>query len=445
LTLEGKKTEKKFMPRQKLILSFLYSADLWVPGSSCPTTECPNGVFTQTSSSTFKSLNQAFQLTYGIGSVNGTYVTDTVTIAGATVQTQQFGLASDTQQILTNPNTITASNMAKTSNDVTKSVKNLAASSSSTPAANGILGLGYPKLTAASSKGQSAYLPFVFNLASQGVIAEPIFSIYLNNAAKTGFVGEVVFGGVDNTKFTGNLTYLPVVPLSATATSSSSKASKKKRAFSASTSDYYWMVYAQGVSVTDTSNSTSNLDLTFSSTGTFILDTGTTLTYLPTNIAQQIVQAVAGNNVNTDAASGTYIVDCGLAKSTASFVLKMATSASSTASPVTLSVPISGLIIPLDGTTTSNSNFCVFGIAPSGSSSVGSNMYLIGDSVLRSAYMVFDMGNNRVGLAAAVNVDGSVQGVSSSSTSSSATSAQPYSVSLTVSALFVTALTMLAL
>lgn len=421
-----------------------------MPGSNCPTTECPNGVFTQTASSTFKSLNQGFQLTYGIGSVNGTYVTDTVSIAGATIPNQQFGLASDTQQILTNPNTITASQVASTSsnNNITKSVKNLAAaSSSSTLVANGILGLGYPKLTAASSKGQGSYNPFVFNLAAQGIIAQPIFSIYLNNAAKTGYVGEVVFGGVDTSKFTGNLTYLPVVPLSATSSSTSKNTSKKKkRAFSASTSDYYWMVYAQGVSVTDSSNSTSasNLDLTFSSVGAFILDTGTTLTYLPTNIAQQIVQSVAGSNVNTDAGSGTYIVDCSLAKSTASFVLKMAASASSTAAPITLSVPISSLVIPLDGTTTSNSNFCVFGIAPSGTGSVGSNMYLIGDSVLRSAYMVFDMGNNRVGLASAVNVDGSVQGVSSTSTSDVASS-KPYSLKLTVGALLVTALTMLAL
>ena len=133
--------------------------------SACPVTECPNGVFTESQSSTFKSLSQAFTLTYGIGSVNGSYATDTVSVGGATIQNQQFGLASDTQQILTNANTVT----------VTSKKKRAPTTKSSQPVANGILGLGYPKLTAAASKGQGSYNPFVFNLATQNIIAQPVF------------------------------------------------------------------------------------------------------------------------------------------------------------------------------------------------------------------------------------------------------------------------------
>ncbi|KAI7897322.1 aspartic peptidase domain-containing protein [Mucor mucedo] len=385
------------------------SADLWIPGSSCPTSECPNGVFNEASSSTFKNLNKLFTLTYGIGSVNGTYVTDSVSISGGTVQNQQFGLASDTKQILTNPNTISASQIANTSN---KNIKQLAATKDTSPKANGILGLGFPKLTAASSKGQGVYNPFVFNLAQQNLIADPIFSIYTNSASKTGWVGEIIFGGVDESKYTGNITYMPVVSLSSTKTSSSTN---KKRALDViSGSNYYWMVNGQGVSVQDSEDSSRNLDLKFSSPGAFILDTGTTLTYLPTAMAQQVlVAAVGANGYTTDTSSGTYLVDCQAVSTTTQFVLDMSVSSAADAAPITLSVPMSQLFIPLDSTSIETATQCLFGIAPSDSVGVGSNMYLIGDSVLRSAYMVFDMANNRVGIATAVGATGSsVDGVS---------------------------------
>lgn len=358
---------------------------------------------------------------YGIGSVNGTYVTDTVTIAGATVQTQQFGLASTTSQILTNPNTITASQIAKPSNE-TIDLKLLATTTSSKDVtANGILGLGYPKLTAASSKGQGVYNPFVFNLVANNVISDPVFSIYLNKASSYGWVGEIIFGGVDSSKYTGNITYLPVASLSSTKSSSSNK---KRATLPKNDSNYYWMVGAQGVAVTNSSSSASTtngtsssniLDLSFSTASAFILDTGTTLTYLPSKIAQQVVEAFAGQDYTIDAGSGAYIISCSAAKSTTQFELKMGSSAS--ADPVVLSVPASQLVIPLDAETADAANYCLFGIAPTSSSSVGSNLYLVGDSVLRSTYMVYDMGNNRVGIAAATGVDGSVQGVSSASTS----------------------------
>lgn len=270
--------------------------------------------------------------------------------------------------------------------------------SSASTTANGILGLGYPKLTASYSNGQGTYNPFVFNLVDQKVISDSVFSVYLNNADENGWVGEVIFGGVDSSKYTGELVYMPVVSLS----SSNSKKS------SSSGSNYYWMVSAQGVAVTD-SNSTSLANISFSSTSAYILDTGTTLTYLPSDMAQTVVESIAGKDgYSTDSSSGTYLVDCDKASSTAQFDLIM--SGSDSSNPITLSLPVSDLIIPLDGTSAENSMYCLFGIAPSSGSSVGNNIYLIGDSVLRSSYLVFDIGNNRVGIASATNTTGSVKG-----------------------------------
>ncbi|KAI9254271.1 aspartic peptidase domain-containing protein, partial [Sporodiniella umbellata] len=85
------------------------SADLWIPGNTCPSTDCPRALFDPSVSSTFENLEKPFVLSYGIGNVNGTYVKDTVNIAGVSIADQQFGLASDTKQILTNMNTITVS------------------------------------------------------------------------------------------------------------------------------------------------------------------------------------------------------------------------------------------------------------------------------------------------------------------------------------------------
>ncbi|KAG1306738.1 hypothetical protein G6F64_007365 [Rhizopus arrhizus] len=374
------------------------SADLWIPGNSCPSTDCPSALFDPSVSSTFEYLDDPFTLTYGIGNVNGTYATDTVSVAGATVSNQQFGLASDTKQILTNPSTITVSTAAKLSK------RDIA------PKANGIFGLGYPRLTAASSKGQGVYNPFVFNLAEQDIISEPVFSIYMNSVSTNGWVGEIIFGGIDQTKFKGNLTYLPVVALHSL--------KHRKRAELNTEDNYYWMVRAQGVAITNStsdtnststestvSNNTDAISLSFNTPSAYILDTGTTLTYLPSDMAEKIVTTIAGpDGFKVHEGTGTYLVNCKAAQTKKKLELIM----SSHKNPISLSVPASQLVIPLDGPTAAMAKNCLFGIAPS-TGSVGDNLYLVGDSVLRSTYMVFDMGKGQVGMAAAVGLEGKVQ------------------------------------
>jgi hypothetical protein len=369
-----------------------------VPSTQCPRTNCPFYRFETTNSSTFKSLNKPFGIQYGIGSVNGTYATDTVTVSGASIANQQFGLASITEDIMQ-------------PSGISMSPEPFNRSSNNPVEANGILGLGYPSLTQAASSGEGAYNPFVFNLASQKVIKEPIFSIYLNSISKPGWSGEIIFGGIDKSKFNGDLTYLPVASLTtqsgATGSSSSSAAASSDE--QSDVGYYYWMVYGQGLGVKN-SNTGSNPSWRLREIGAFILDTGTTLTYFPTSVATDIVTAIAGKkNFALDRQSGVFIVDCAVAKSSARFELYMSPSDSISSKPIVLSVPASELVIPIDSTSASTANACMFGIAPlGGSGGVGTNMYLVGDSVLRSAYMVFDMGQHRVGLAANKDIGGTV-------------------------------------
>ncbi|KAI7855733.1 aspartic peptidase domain-containing protein [Circinella umbellata] len=377
------------------------SADLWVPSTDCPTSQCPYTRFDATKSSTFNSSTEAFGIVYGIGSVNGTYVKDTVSVAGVSVQNQQFGLASTTADILTNPTTLGGSGT-----DVTTDNSTTESSGSDGPIGNGILGLGYPKLTAASNQGEPAYNPFVFNLMDQKLIQQPIFSVYMNNPDEQGWVGEVIFGGTDSSKYTGEIAYLPVAQLQ------TSKNPLESVLGSSNDGYYYWMVYGQGIGI---GNSSSNT-MTFKNVVPFIIDTGTTLTYLPDDLAVQVAEGLLGKgNFQLDSQSQVFMTSCSAADTATSLRLQMSTSEKPSDNPVTLSVPGSELLIPYDGPTVETSTTCILGIAPVGSSS---GMYLIGDSVLRSAYLVFDMGENRIGFASANNVPGSVNGVDSPSSSS---------------------------
>ncbi|KAG0173295.1 hypothetical protein DFQ28_005958 [Apophysomyces sp. BC1034] len=381
-------------PAQKFIVTLdTGSADLWVPSSQCPTTICPYARFDGSQSSSFKSLNQEFVVKYGIGTVNGTYATDSVTVAGTTVQNQQFGLASTTSDILTT-STYLGSN-TPTGNQTGDGVS-----------ADGILGMGYPRLTAATTAGQQPYNPVVFNMVAQKLIPQPVFSIYLNKGDASGWAGEIVFGGIDDSKYTGNLAYLPVASI---ATQSSGPLDKLFGSTSSDPSYYYWMVYGQGIQV---QNGQANPSFQFASTTGFIFDTGTTLTYLPTDIATEIVTAVAGpDNFKFEADQNVFAVNCQIASSKATVEFQMSSTAQSNSNPITFKIPASQLVIPMDAATPEQATACVFGISVNSKGSLSSNTFLIGDSVLRSAYLVFDLGNNRIGIAAANGLAGAVNGV----------------------------------
>lgn len=329
-------------------------------------------------------MNTEFNISYALGYSVGTYATDTVSLGGVSIANQQFGIAASTDSVI----------QLQTTNI-----------GSEPTYMNGILGLGYPALTYSSRKGTGAYNPFVFNLVSQNLIDEPIFSIYLSSTSNTGWTGEITFGGADTTKYQGDITYLPVVPASTTTTSNQ----QSDRDY------YYWMVYAGGLGVVN--SPAQNVSWSISNVAAYILDTGTSLTYFPTSIAEKLVVAMTGSEpIGSDTSSGAYVVDCN-SKSTAVFQLKMLQSSDLKGTPVILNVPLSQLLVPT-GQTINGTDLCMFGIVPSDNTLSGDGMYLVGDTILRSMYMVFDMKNDRIGLASSIN-SGSTISVNGTSTSSS--------------------------
>lgn len=304
--------------------------------------------FNASQSSTFEETTSLFHIEYGIGNVNGTYGKDHVYLGSAHVPQQLFGLASSTRDLI------------------------LVTSTNTQEIANGIFGLGHPSLT----RKQDKYEPFMFQLAKQGMIDSAIFSISMGSRTEEGWSGEMVIGGTNEAKYVGEIEYADVMSNSS-----------------------YWMVGGQSIEIMQENNVVYNA--TFDGVRGMIIDTGTTLSYVDPVLAQEIVLQVAGtenNKVALDHMSGTYIVHCQEPR------FRDQTLRVNLENGIVLNIPMSDLFIPLEGKSLEDSTLCMFGIAPWMSTGTSDKMnkngwILIGDSILRSTYLVFDMQENRIGFA----------------------------------------------
>ncbi|KAG1054430.1 hypothetical protein G6F43_003562 [Rhizopus delemar] len=348
------------------------SSDLWVPGSQCASSVCPFAKFNESKSSTFKGSQEVFNVTYGTGAAVGVYTFDTITIAGATVQEQQFGYVTNQQNILTQMATLTGESYTP--------------SGESEAQVDGIFGLGYPLITAAPIT--HSYNPFFFNLK----LAQNVFSIYLNNSEAYGNSGEILLGGVDASMHTGDLHYLPLVP-----TVRASKEGQTKV-------DYgFWQVYGQGVGIVD-SHRTLTTVVAFETPVPFVFDTGTTMTYLPTKVIEEVlIEAVGKSNLAYDRLNNYFQVKCNVVTN-AMIQLQLTPTNSITKDPVTLNVPLRDLILPLDSNHMNTASICMVGLIPS------EGKIFIGQSMLRSAYVVYDVDQNRLGIAGAAGSGATVSG-----------------------------------
>lgn len=225
---------------------------------------------------------------------------------------------------------------------------------------NGILGLGFPAL-AANSDTVEAYNPFVFNLAAKKMISKPIFSISLND--DDGWNSELTIGGINHQRYLGELNYLPVV---------------KNINPKTSELDYtFWSIELQDIEINDT-----RYDIKSS----VILDTGTTLSYLTKELVDHIVQDVTQEKLSFDIESELYIINCNLRTSNKKVKFNF--------NSVELSIDVQDLVLPF------NDDQCAFGITYNFDKK---DSLVLGDTILRSAFFVFDMEQKQVGIATAVN------------------------------------------
>ena len=207
------------------------------------------GHYDPSKSSSSKSLQTGKTLTYGIGSANITYFTDTIQLPGAPsgLTNVQFGVATSSQAEF-----------------------------------SGILGIGYGQGIA------TRYKNFVDELAAQNATKVKAFTLALGS--KDEQEGVIVFGGVDTSKFSGSLAKLPIIP----ANQSPDQVPR------------YW-INMNGMSLSPPSgkNKTypgSNLPV--------FLDSGSTMTLLPSSLASAIAADFGATQADSN---GFYDIDCSLA------------------------------------------------------------------------------------------------------------------------------------
>lgn len=120
-----------------------------------------------------------------------------------------------------------------------------------------------------------------------------------------------------------------------------------------------------------------------------LLDSGTSLTYLPDAMTEAIYQQVGAQYDDTQ---GAAYVPCSLASSTSTLDF--------TFSDPVIQVDMNEMIIPVTTASGRTVTFadgtpaCIFGIAPA-----GSGIAVLGDTFLRSAYLVYDLVNNEISIA----------------------------------------------
>jgi hypothetical protein len=112
-----------------------------------------------------------------------------------------------------------------------------------------------------------------------------------------------------------------------------------------------------------------------------LLDSGSSLMYLPDNVASSLYQTF---EAQYDSAQGAAFVDCSLADQQGSLEFDF--------SGVQISVPLNELVIV--AAYSRGRPVCILGIGPAGQS-----VAVLGDTFLRSAYVVYDLENNEISLA----------------------------------------------
>ncbi|KAI9762171.1 MAG: hypothetical protein M1840_001466 [Geoglossum simile] len=310
------------------------SSDLWV--NSPKSRLCGSrlalcagsGTYSGNDSSTYRYLSSDFNISYvdGSGAV-GDYVTNTIHVGGLEIPNLQLGIGYNSSSRL------------------------------------GVLGIGYATNEIQAIRNQKqpyANLPQL--MVVKGLIKSNVYSLWLNDLGAS--TGQVLFGGVDTSKYFGNLSTVPVL-----------------RCHNISNPSEFII----SLSRLDLSNGRGSNQPFTKDAIPVLLDSGTSLSYLPDQITLSIFKTFG---VYYDPSTEVAFVPCSLASNTSTLDFIF--------SGAKISVPMNELVIsPGKGFngTFGGDPACIFGIGKSGSVNV------LGDTFLRSAYVVYDLENHQISLA----------------------------------------------
>jgi hypothetical protein len=191
-------------------------------------------------------------------------------------------------------------------------------------------------------------------LKDDGTINSNAYSLWLNDLDAS--TGSILFGGVDTDKYQGELQTLPIIP---------------------ERGQYAEFIIA----LTGMGRNGNNGSIFENANVPVLLDSGSSLMYLPDNVASSLYQTF---DAQYDASQGAAFVDCDLANQQGSLEFNF--------SGVQISVPLNELVIV--AAVSRGRPVCILGIGPAGQS-----VAVLGDTFLRSAYVVYDLENNEISLA----------------------------------------------
>jgi len=284
------------------------SSNLWVPdkkpfGSS-------HSIYTHDKSSTYVENGTKFAIQYGSGPVSGVYSRDDVAIGDQILKNYLFAEVDDTSGLGV------GYRLGKF---------------------DGILGLAWPAISV-----DGVPTPLEAMVAS---LDEPCFAFALGDEAD----GELVLGGVDDSKYTGEFAYVPL--------------SEKS----------YWQVALDSLSV-------SNASMTSATKA--IVDSGTSLLAGPTDDVKAIAKAVGA----TPSIAGEYMIACDATAPDIVFSLGGAD----------YPLALADYIIQEEG-----SPECLFGMMGIDIPAPAGPLWILGDVFMRKYYVKFDYGGEQIGIATA--------------------------------------------
>ncbi|KAI0134831.1 acid protease [Daldinia grandis] len=289
------------------------SSDLWVFNSQLSKAATQgHTIYDPTQSKTFALMRGAsFQISYGDGSgAAGNVGTDTVDIGGATVTKQAVELATAVSQ----------SFVEDTNN-------------------NGLLGLAFSQLNTVQPAQQKTFFDNV-----KSSLAEPLFTADLRAQA----AGAYEFGRVDTSKFTGEMTWVPV-----------------------NTTDGFWQFTSEKFAVDGATPQTSTAG------AQAIADTGTTLLLADPAVAQAYYAQVDGAVDDEQQGGFTFPCDAQLPD---------------------LQLDVGGAMATVKGTDINfaqvDDQTCFGGLQAS-----PAGLQIYGDIFFKSNFVAFNGGNNTLGFA----------------------------------------------
>ena len=342
-------------PPQKLSVQLdTGSSDLWVPSINSDLCKSPNcdawGAFDATASKTLEPLANPgdFYISYGDDSeYQGDYFADTLAIGDSEIKEMTMAVVTDSRNVVGD-----GTNLDN----------------------NGLMGIGFDQNQAYVSQnpGAKPFRGVVSQLKAQGLIKTLSYSLWLDDI--DALTGAILFGGVDTSKYTGDLIAVPMVGWNPR-------------------DDYESVdrlaVEMTAVGVTDSEGKTTTLsDSDYIAPA--LLDSGTTVSFLPSTLLNPILDAAGAV---TDPNYPRPLLACNLSTSKGSYVFGFGGD-----SGPKVSIPLSQIVddpdpdIPIvfaDGTPA-----CGLLLTEAEDGRI-----ILGDSFLRSAYVVYHLEAKTIALA----------------------------------------------